>query len=438
MQNAPLGTAPLNDAAFLRRESAPSLPPPVAIGGVLGWLRTNLFSGWVSGPLALLFIALLAWTLPGLIRFFIIDAVWSANDGTACRVPGTGACWAFVERKLDFFRYGSYPEFEHWRVDLTLIIGAVLAARLLWPQGKKSTLGLLAFALGVPLFFFIMLPGPQAAMRAPLVELPVLFAGVGLALALEYSRLRTAWVAALFFVVYPVAAVLMLKGWAFIGLSKVDTDLWGGLFLSLLVATVGIVFSLPAGVMLALGRRSRLPAVRFASILFIEFVRGVPFITVLFMANTMLPLFVPDNWTPDRLLRPVIGFSLFAAAYMAEEIRGGLQAISKGQTEGAQALGLSYWQMMRLIILPQALTLVIPGIVNIFISLFKDTTLVAIVGIFDFLRTIDAARIDPVWSGPTISATVYTFAAAFYFIFCFGMSRYSMMMEHRLSAGRRH
>jgi general L-amino acid transport system permease protein len=352
-------------------------------------------------------------------------------------VQGTGACWAFVDRKLDYFRYGSYPGSEHWRVDLTLVVGAVLAARLLWPEGRKSAFGLAAFTVGVPLFFFLMIPGVQAVMREPMVELPILFGGIALAVALETSRLRTAWVGLIFFIAYPILAVMFLKGSTLLGLSKIDTDLWGGVFLSLLVATVGIVFSLPAGVLLAMGRRSRLPAVRFASILFIEFVRGVPFITVLFMANTMLPLFVPDNWTPDRLMRPIIGFSLFAAAYMAEEIRGGLQAIPKGQTEGAQALGLSYWQMMRLIILPQALTLVIPGIVNIFISLFKDTTLVAIVGIFDFLRTIDAARVDPVWSGPSISPTAYSFAAVFYFIFCFGMSRYSMMMERRLAAGRR-
>jgi general L-amino acid transport system permease protein len=289
----------------------------------------------------------------------------------------------------------------------------------------------------VPVYYFILLPGPAAAMRDPALEQPILAWGVALAAALEVAGLRTAWCAALFFLAYPVAAIILLHGWPLVGLSRIDTSLWGGIFLSLLIATVGIVFSLPAGVLLALGRRSRLPAVRFVSILFIEFVRGVPFLTVLFMANTMLPLFVPENWTPDRLLRPIVGFVLFSAAYMAEEIRGGLQAIPKGQTEGAQALGLGYWQMMRLIILPQALTLVIPGIVNIFISLFKDTTLVAVVGIFDFLRTIDAARVDPVWSGPTISATAYTFAAAFYFIFCFGMSRYSMMMERRLSAGRR-
>jgi general L-amino acid transport system permease protein len=422
---------------YLRREDAPSLPPPQKTGGAIGWLRENIFSGWVSGPLALAFMALLVWVTPDLVRFFLLDAIWSANDGAPCRVQGTGACWAFVDRKLDFFRYGSYPVAEHWRVDLTLMVGTVLAARLLWPEGKKSTAGLLAFLFGIPLFIFSLIPGPAAVLGAPGVELTVLALGIFLAILLEVTKLRTAYVGIIFFLLYPIAAVYVLKGAPVLGLMQVDTNLWGGIFLSLLVATVGIVFSLPAGVLLALGRRSELPAVRFFSILYIEFVRGVPFITVLFMANTMLPLFVPDNWSPDRLLRPIIGFALFSAAYMAEEVRGGLQAIPKGQSEGAMALGLSYWQRMRLIILPQALTLVIPGIVNIFISLFKDTTLVAIVGIFDFLRAIDAARIDPVWSGPTVSPTVYTFAAAFYFLFCFGMSRYSQMMEERLNAGRR-
>jgi general L-amino acid transport system permease protein len=422
---------------YLRQDEAPVLPPPQKAGGVLGWLRENIFSGWVSGPLALAFIALIIWVTPDMVRFFILDAIWTANDGAPCRVQGTGACWAFVDRKLDFFRYGSYPVSEHWRVDLTLMVGSVLAARLLWPQGKKSRAGLFAFLVGIPVFIFLMIPGPAAILREPGIELTVLALGIGLAVLLEVSQMRTAFVGILFFLLFPIAAVYVLKGSAVLGLMQVDTNLWGGIFLSLLVATVGIVFSLPAGILLALGRRSELPAVRFFSILYIEFVRGVPFITVLFMANTMLPLFVPDNWSPDRLLRPIIGFALFAAAYMAEEVRGGLQAIPKGQSEGAMALGLSYWQRMRLIILPQALTLVIPGIVNIFISLFKDTTLVAIVGIFDFLRAIDAARIDPVWSGPTVSPTVYTFAAAFYFLFCFGMSRYSQMMEERLNAGRR-
>ena len=186
-----------------------------------------------------------------------------------------------------------------------------------------------------------------------------------------------------------------------------------------------------------LGRQSTAPFIRFFCIMLIEVVRGVPLITVLFMANTMLPLFVPDAWTPDRLLRPLIGVALFASVYMAEVVRGGLQSVPRGQLEGAMALGLTQSKMMRLIVLPQALTIVIPGIVNSFIALFKDTTLVAIVGVFDFLRAIDTQRLDPAWNGPTISTTGYAFAAMFYFVFCFAMSRYSLMMERRLAHGRK-
>jgi general L-amino acid transport system permease protein len=216
----------------------------------------------------------------------------------------------------------------------------------------------------------------------------------------------------------------------------VDTVLWGGVFVSLLTALVGIVFSLPLGVLLALGRRSSLPVVKLASVIFIEFVRGVPFITVLFMANFMLPLFLPEGWAPDRFLRPLAGIVLFASAYMAEEVRGGLQSINKGQFEGAMALGLNFWRMMGLVILPQALTLVIPGIVNTFIGLFKDTSLVSIVGMLDFLATVENAYKDAAWFGPTTATTGYAFAALFYFVFCFAMSRYQAYMERRLGRGR--
>jgi general L-amino acid transport system permease protein len=373
----------LDDTFFVRTEAAPEKPPPVAVGGVIGWVRRNLFRDVWTSILTLVAAAIAIWFGIDLIRYMVIDAVWSALDGAACRPPGVGACWAYVARKLPYFVYGSYPVEERWRVDITLLIGAVLIAWLLWPASPRKGLG-----------------------------------------------------AILFFVVYPVLAFVLLYGTPALGLTQVPTHLWGGIFVSLLVALVGMVFSLPGGVLLALGRRSRLPAVRLFSIGFIEFVRGVPLITVLFMANTMLPLFVPEQFSPDRLVRPLIGVALFASAYMAEVVRGGLNAIPRGQFEAAQALGLRYPQMMRLIVLPQALTIVIPGIVNTFIGLFKDTTLVAIVGIFDFLRTVDTARLDPEWAGPTISTTGYLFAAMFYFVFCFGMSRYSLAMERRLAAGR--
>ena len=369
---------------FLRTTPSPVLPPPVFAGGPVKWVRENMLAGPGSALFTVAGLLFILWVTPGLVRYLLIDAVWSSPDGAACRAPGAGACWSFIARKLDFFLYASYPREMVWRVNLCMAMGGVLTVWLLWPGAPRKGLGAL-----------------------------------------------------LFFVVYPVVSLLLLHGSDALGLPKAPTDLWGGMFLSMIVATVGIVFSLPGGVLLALGRRSRLPVVRFFATLFIEFVRGVPFITVLFMANTMLPLFVPASWSPDRLVRPLVGVSLFASAYMAEIVRAGLQAIPKGQSEGAMALGLSHWGMMRLIILPQALTVVIPGIVGIFIGLFKDTTLVAVVGIPDFLRTVETARLDPAWAGLTISTTGYIFAGVFYWVFCFGMSRYSLMMERRLSAGRK-
>jgi general L-amino acid transport system permease protein len=216
----------------------------------------------------------------------------------------------------------------------------------------------------------------------------------------------------------------------------VSTTQWGGILVTIVVATVGIVVSLPIGIVLALGRRSGLPAVRLFSVIFIEFVRGVPLITVLFMASVMLPLFVPESLSPDKLLRALVGVALFSSAYMAEVVRAGLQAIPKGQYEAAMALGLRYRHVMQRVVLPQALTVTIPNIVNTTIGLFKDTTLVFVVGIFDLLKTIEAARVDPNWATPVTSTSGYAFAAIFYLVFCYGMSRYARMVERRLATGR--
>lgn len=366
--------------SYVQQEPLAPKPPPVRGSGLILWLRQNLFADTTSSVLTFLACVFLAFTLPPLAHWLFIDAIWTAADGAPCRIEGTGACWAFIYPKLDFFIYGTYPRALLWRVNLTLILGAILIIWLLFPRARFKYL-----------------------------------------------------ISILFFIIYPCFAFVLLRGMPILGLTYVDTGLWGGVLVSLLVSTVGIVTSLPLGIALALGRRSSMPMMRMFCVGFIEFVRGVPLITVLFMANTMLPLFVPENWSPDRLLRPLIGVSLFAAAYMAEVVRGGFQALPKGQEEGALSLGLSYWQRILLVILPQALTTVIPGIVNTFIGLFKDTTLVAIVGIFDFLRTVDTARLDPTWAGPSISSTAYFFAAVFYFIFCFGMSRYSLYIEKRRS-----
>ncbi len=352
--------------------------------GPLAWARAKLFSSIGSTFVTIGCLALVAYLLPQMIAWATTRAVWSASNGAACREHQDGACWAFVIAKWDYLRFGSYPVTERWRVDVVEAIGAALIVWLLWTGAPRRT-----------------------------------------------------WAALLFFAVYPVLALILLRGWSLLGLPIVDTGLWGGIFVSLLTAVVGIAFSLPLGVLLALGRRSPLPVVRTASVVFIEFVRGVPFITILFMANNLLPLFVPEAWAPDRLLRPLAGIIIFSAAYMAEEVRGGLQSLRRGQYEGAMALGLNYPRMMALVILPQALTLVIPGIVNNFIGLFMDTTLVSVVGVTDFLEAMNNAIKDPVWAGPTIMVTGYVFAGVFYFCFCFGMARYSAHVERILAKGRR-
>jgi len=230
------------------------------------------------------------------------------------------------------------------------------------------------------------------------------------------------------------AIVLILMAMNF-GLQPVETSRWGGLLLTLVLAVTGMAVALPLGIILALGRRSKMPVVRLLSTIFIEFWRGVPLVSVLFMASVMLPLLLPEGVSFDNLLRALVGVAMFSAAYMAEVVRGGLQAIPKGQYEGAKALGLTYWQMMGMIVLPQALKIVIPGIVNIFISLFKDTTLVLTIGLFDFLGQIQASFADPNWASSVQVVTAYSFAAGMYFIFCFSMGQYSKFMERRLDTG---
>jgi general L-amino acid transport system permease protein len=374
----------LEPLAYIREASELEEPPPALSSGALAWARANLFSSIGSTLVTIGCAAFVAYLLPQLLAWATTRAVWSASDGGVCRQHQDGACWAFVIAKWDYLRFGSYPVVERWRVDLVEAVGALLIVWLLWTN-------------------------------AP----------------------RRAWGALLFFVAYPILALVLLRGSSVVGLPIVDTLLWGGIFVSLLTAVVGIAFSLPLGVLLALGRRSPLPVVRMASVVFIEFVRGVPFITILFMANNLLPLFVPEEWAPDRLLRPVAGIIIFSAAYMAEEVRGGLQSLGRGQYEAAMALGLRYPRMTALVILPQALTLVIPGIVNNFVGLFMDTTLISVVGATDFLEAMNNAIKDPAWAGPTIMVTGYAFAGIFYFVFCFGMARYSTHVERILAKGRR-
>ena len=370
----------MTDQAFHRTqaEMLGERPAPVTTVGLVGWLRNNLFSGYLSTALTLASLALLWLIVPPLIDWALFSADFTGVQGDECTAEG--ACWAWLDQRINQFLYGFYPAGAYWRVNLTVI--------LLLP------------ALAYVLF----------------EDLP--FA--------KYGR----W----FSLSYPVIAVILLIGG--LGLEGVTTDKFGGFMLNLVAGLAGIVLSLPIGLLLALGRRSRLPAIRILSVVFIEFIRGVPLITLLFVAIVILQLFLPPEVSLDTLIRVMIMITVFASAYMAEVIRGGLQAIPNGQYEAAQAMGLGYWQMMRLIILPQALKISIPGIVNTFIGLFKDTTLVIIIGLFDILGHARLLQTNPDWIGKVDHET-YLLAALFFFVICFSMSRYSLNLEKRLDTSRR-
>jgi general L-amino acid transport system permease protein len=352
------------------------IPPPGAQSGAWAWVRSRLF----SSPLNILITVLLAWCLlmaaPALAEWAFIKASFDAANAQECRAAG-GACWAFIIEKHRLILFGTYPFDEQWR---PLIATAILIAVIVASGMRRFWNGTLA-----------------------------LIWSLGLA----------------------AVAVLMWGG--VFGLTYVENARWGGLPLTLILATFGIAFAFPVGVLLALGRRSKMPAIKALCVVYIELIRGVPLISLLFMSSVMLPLFLPEGFSIDKLLRAQIAIIMFAAAYIAETVRGGLQAIPKGQYEGADSLGLNYWQQMRKIILPQALKIVIPPLVGIFISLFKDTSLVVIIGIFDLTLAAKAALSDAAWRGFGVEA--YLFISLIYFVFCYSMSKYSRALEQRLATG---
>ena len=392
--------------------------------------------------------------LYGFIDFALISAVWSDPEGLKRQACWTleqggslpdgwhGACWPYIIAKAKFIMYGAYPGGELWRVNLTYLIGgSMLAWVLIEPLPFRKLVGFVLLVF-YPMFATVMLSGGGGGFSTTVVGVSTL---LGLSL-LTISRLGKRGELPKIF--SDIVAISGTAGWALIfiaafivvtgfdsGLINVDTRDWGGLLITLVVATTAIVASLPLGILLALGRRSEMPIARSLSIIFIEFWRGVPLITVLFMASVMIPLFMPEGVNFDSLLRALIGVTLWQSAYMAEVIRGGLQAIDKGQYEAADSMGLTYWQSMRLIILPQALKHVLPGIVNTVISVFKDTSLVSIVGIFDLLGATQSTLADAAWSTPVQSPTGYLVVASIFFVFCFGMSRYSMHLERKLNRG---
>src|SRR5437868_4588294 len=353
---------------------ARSRPRAAGGGRAIRWLRANLFSSIPSSIVSLLLIAFLAKAGVSFVQWAFVNAIWLVTDNQtgACRaIRGLGACWAVIPEKYRFILFGTYPFDQQWRpalAVLTFIALFVVSSRRSWWR----------------------------------------------------KELVLAWATAL------VVIGLLMWGGIF-GLTYVSQDRWGGLPVTLILATFGLAFGFPLGIVVALGRRSRLPAIRSLCVLYVELIRGVPLVSLLFMASVMFPLFMPDGVNIDKLLRAQIAFVLYAGAYLAEVIRGGLQAVPRGQHDAADALGLSYWKKNGLIILPQAIRHVIPPLVNTFIAFFKDTSLVLIIGIFDLLTTAKTSIIDPAWQ--PFSVEVYVFVGLIYFVFCFAMSRYSRSLE---------
>lgn len=451
-----------NDLSFVRSEMVAAMPPPVNNSGVVGWMRQNLFSSIGNTILTLIGIYFLYLIIPGTLKWVFLDAVWSGEDRLACATAAQGgelpekwkaACWPYVGAYFKLFIYGRYPDAELWRVNLTLFMffaGLIPLAMPSIPYKRENMI----FMLGVfPVAAFVLLSGGNLSLNGFLLPDAMvapstlkfwldylILSGIVVAAVVAYMRAtdtdpkQPAIVTAIAMAILGLVLFVMSVDF---GLVSVETSLWGGFVMTLVIAVTGIVAALPLGILLALGRRSQMPAVSLFSVIFIEFWRGVPLITVLFMSSVMLPLFLPDGVTFDKLLRALIGVALFSSAYMAEVVRGGMQAIPKGQYEGAMAVGLNYWQSMRMIILPQALKIVIPGIVNTFIGLFKDTTLVSIIGLLDFLGMIHLSHADSSWATPVQAMTSYIFCAFVFFLFCFGMSRYSIFMEDRLNTSHR-
>lgn len=344
---------------------------------MLAWIRRSFFSGWGSTAMTLLLAAGLVWALPPVLGWAVFDAVWWTADPQACRTAA-GACWAVVAEKHRVMLFGTYPYDQQWRGVLVvlLLMGMILA----WTVQRFWSWWMVAVSLGL------------------------------------------------------VAAALLFQAGGLLGLAAVPTTRWGGLPLTMLLFVGTVVGGLPLAVLLALGRRSELPAVKAVSVGYIETLRGIPLVNVLFMASLLFPLFLPEGMNLDKLLRAQLAMALFFAAYAAEVVRGGLQAVPRGQYEAADSLGVGYWDRTVKIVLPQALRIVLPPLVNDVIRAFKNTSLLVIIGLFDILGGTMAALEDPLWSRYYLEA--YLFVALIYFAFCFGFSQYSRSLETRFSRGR--
>ena len=430
--------------AFVRTAILPAQAPPLTEKGAIKWLRENLFSGWFNTILTLVGL----WAIYSLIAASLpwwLNGVWTAGSLGECREiiaktagpDATGACWAMVRERWHQFLFGFYPQDQYWRPILAFALLFVAIAPVLFQALPRRIMGLSVIYPAVA--FFLLWGGP---IWTPVVAM------LGFVVLMVTYRLLVARLGVV--TAASIGVVLAILWWMFldapvssgltsmapIGLEPVASDRFGGFLLALTIGVTAISFSLPMGIMLALGRQSDMFLIKTLSVGFIEFIRGVPLITLLFTASLLLQYFLPPNTNFDLILRVIILVTFFAAAYIAEVIRGGLAALPRGQYEAADALGLDYWRAQRLIIMPQALKIAIPGIVSTFIGLFKDTTLVAFVGLLDPLKGItQIVRADIAWKG--IYWEPYIFVGAIFFVICFGMSRYSMYLEQKLKRDHR-
>jgi general L-amino acid transport system permease protein len=413
------------------------LAPPTVETGVFGWMRKNLFSSWGNSITTIVLVLAVAWILSNFLHWAVFTATFDAKSGAECR--GHGACWALIREKYRYIFFGSFPYEQHWRPLFAVI---TMLAMLILSSDRRMWNKRLIAIWGIGSFVTFLLMFGEINISISLILFVALAAG-GLGMILRGSIAQPAelngWRAlagiAAAGLVLRVTGVMPAWGLAIAPFSYVETGLWGGIPVTIILATYGLVFAFPFGILLALGRRSNLPLIKGLCVGFIELIRGVPLISLLIMASVMLPLFLPTGMSIDKFLRAQVAVILFAGAYIAEIIRGGLQSLPKGQFEAADAVGLNYVQKTTLIILPQALRVVIPPLINTFIGFFKDTSLVLIIGIFDFLNTANQALVDPNWAG--FPGEVYLFAAFVYFCFCYSMSRYSKYLEIELNKGTR-
>ncbi len=434
----------MSDVSFVRTEMLPEQAPPASEVGLLGWVKHNLFSSWFNSILTLVSLYAIYYVLAGVLPW-IFQSVWNADSLNECReimMANWGsthghACWAVINDRWLQLLFGFYPSHLYWRPIVSLLLLLVALAPVLYSD-RVPTKMLIFSAIYPFLMPWLMwggtIWGPVSAALGFVVGWGVytIFSKqlsnlIGIILAVAAAVIW--WLVISSFFTSAMASIIPIS------IEAVESRQFGGFMLAILLGVVAIGVSLPIGIVLALGRQSDLLIVKYLCVGFIEFIRGVPLITLLFVASLLLNLFLPPGTNFDIILRVMIMMTLFSAAYMAEVIRGGLAALPRGQYEGADSLGLNYWQAQRLIIMPQALKISIPGIVSTFIGIFKDTTLVSIIGLFDVIGLASAIRADTAWNG--IYWELFAFIAALFFVVCFSMSRYSMYLERKLQTGHR-